>query len=562
MNLLQNKQSDNARTVLQNIQLTVSYDMGWQKRAGGRVYDSLSGHAYMIGCLSGKVVQMGVLCKKCKTCSNFNRKDMEPPIHPCPVNHEASSGAMEARCCCTLLEEVCRKFDGIVTVGCLVTDDDSTLRSHCKTSGEGGKLAETTPTPRFLTDPGHRIKVIGKALFGLVTKTKNIDEVRTVDVLRLKKYFSFYISQNKHKSFDEFKRNIRSPIEHLFGDHTYCDSSWCWAKDYDDFVHKSIIDKMEKHSNQTNNDEITVTNNIRESMSVAGDSTYDAVGSAMVDEAKDDDYAEDIDLQWAEALNVDAMIDTTDWMDSDDGSKDEWSPDTVRSDEESSVDDDDEVVGSIDDLVMEELKYEAAICEDLENYGIEQTVFNESELNDIRRKERILMERGDKGYYRCKSIHKTAYAKITQALEKYMTEENLRMIHHPFTTQSNEALNKSVSAYAPKHKTYSLTKSLEARVSIAGATQIQGYRSTWNHLYDHFQLTFDSTFENSLSNLDATKKRNRDRAASKEGKLRRTAAKIQKLNKVHKQDMEDQKKGLVYQAGIAINDAKKKQKQK
>ena len=211
LNLLQNKQFDNARTILQNIQLTVSYDMGWQKRAGGRVYDSLSGHAYMIGCLSGKVVQMGVLCKKCKTCSNFNRKDMEPPIHPYPVNHEASSGAMEARCCCTLLEEVCRKFDGIVTVGCLVTDDDSTLRSHCKTSGEGGKLAETTPTPRFLADPGHRIKVIGKALFGLVTKTKNIDEVRTVDVLRLKNISAFTF----HKTNTKVLTSLSETFAHL-----------------------------------------------------------------------------------------------------------------------------------------------------------------------------------------------------------------------------------------------------------------------------------------------------------------------------------------------------------
>ena len=39
----------------------------------------------------------------------------------------------------------------------------------------------------------------------------------------------------------------------------------------------------------------------------------------------------------------------------------------------------------------------------------------------------------------------------------------------------------------------------------------------------------------------------------------RAAAKIRKLNKVHQQDIEDQKKGLVYQAEIALNDAKKSQ---
>ena len=56
----------------------------------------------------------------------------------------------------------------------------------------------------------------------------------------------------------------------------------------------------------------------------------------------------------------------------------------------------------MDDLVLEEMKYAAVICDAFNNYGIEETVFNEEELSEIRRKERILMERGDKGYYRCK----------------------------------------------------------------------------------------------------------------------------------------------------------------
>ena len=30
--------------------LTMSYDMGWQRRSGGRLYDSLSDHGFLIGC--------------------------------------------------------------------------------------------------------------------------------------------------------------------------------------------------------------------------------------------------------------------------------------------------------------------------------------------------------------------------------------------------------------------------------------------------------------------------------------------------------------------------------
>ena len=79
---------------------------------------------------------------------------------------------------------------------------------------------------------------------------------------------------------------------------------------------------------------------------------------------------------------------------------------------------------TIDDVVVEEMKYVAAICDALDNYGIEQTVSNEGELCEIKRKERILMEREDKGYYRCKSVHKTTYARITESLGEYLMNEN------------------------------------------------------------------------------------------------------------------------------------------
>ena len=45
------------------IDISVSYDMGWQKRAGGRIYDSLSGHGFLVDCRSKKVVRMGVFQK-------------------------------------------------------------------------------------------------------------------------------------------------------------------------------------------------------------------------------------------------------------------------------------------------------------------------------------------------------------------------------------------------------------------------------------------------------------------------------------------------------------------
>ena len=125
-------------------------------------------------------------------------------------------------------------------------------------------------------------------------------------------------------------------------------------------------------------------------------------------------------------------------------------------------------------FMTDELNYELAICVVIDNYSIEKTIFTDSELDDLKIKERALIERGDKGYYRNKNIHKHAYTKICQALQPYLSTQNLKMLHHGHTTQSNEALNKSVSAYAPKHKNYSLTKSLEARVGVAASIQVGG----------------------------------------------------------------------------------------
>ena len=41
-----------------NVCISISFDMGWQKKGTGHTYDSNSGHAYFIRCRSGKVVSM------------------------------------------------------------------------------------------------------------------------------------------------------------------------------------------------------------------------------------------------------------------------------------------------------------------------------------------------------------------------------------------------------------------------------------------------------------------------------------------------------------------------
>ena len=117
---------------------------------------------------------------------------------------------------------------------------------------------------------------------------------------------------------------------------------------------------------------------------------------------------------------------------------------------------------------------------------------------------------------------------ICDAVKPYLSRENLKMGFQPHITQSNESLNKSVSSYAPKHKHYSTTKSLEARVGVAAAIQIGGYRSLWEDLYGNFDLNFDVGLSDALGKLDAEKIRKRERAATIEGKKGRNGKNIRK----------------------------------
>ena len=52
------------------VKLTVTYDMGWQKRSSSRIYDSSSGHAFIIGARSKGIIKMVLYYKACRKCDS------------------------------------------------------------------------------------------------------------------------------------------------------------------------------------------------------------------------------------------------------------------------------------------------------------------------------------------------------------------------------------------------------------------------------------------------------------------------------------------------------------
>ena len=161
-----NDNSDIPTDIL-NIEIVISYDMGWQKHSTGRIYNSLSGHGFMIGCITENLVSVGVRAKKCKRCSYSNSKDVRVTPHICPVNHVGSSGSIEEKLALDLTVEMHTQSKRGVFVESIINDDDSTMRlllKHPKNNSKY-KLEETIPQPAFLADPSHFIEVISKPFF-------------------------------------------------------------------------------------------------------------------------------------------------------------------------------------------------------------------------------------------------------------------------------------------------------------------------------------------------------------------------------------------------------------
>jgi len=129
-----------------------------------------------------------------------------------------------------------------------VSDDDSTMRSllQHESKNNKGKLPPNIPEPVFLADPSHRIKVMFKPFFLMVKNTKDPNECKMIDALRIKKYLGCCIYKNKHLPINEFVQKAHAPIEHLFNCHEWCDSEWCFAKALTEQSHERTMQVVNK----------------------------------------------------------------------------------------------------------------------------------------------------------------------------------------------------------------------------------------------------------------------------------------------------------------------------
>ena len=106
--------------------ITVSYDMGWQKR--GRGHNSSTGHGAAMGLTRGKVVSYSTRCKTCRVCSH-NKLTAKEKKHDCRKNHSGSSKSTERDVTCELWSKAPQSG---VKFSIYVGDDDSTTLADIK----------------------------------------------------------------------------------------------------------------------------------------------------------------------------------------------------------------------------------------------------------------------------------------------------------------------------------------------------------------------------------------------------------------------------------------------
>ena len=121
----------------------------------------------------------------------------------------------------------------------------------------------------------------------------------------------------------------------------------------------------------------------------------------------------------------------------------------------------------------EEVKYLAIFENNCEHF--DEQIMSVDSVNELKKLEQAMMERTERGYYRCKIEHEEFYNECIKCYAKYCLPEMLKMLQHDYSTQKNEALNHSVASLAPKGKDYSKSSSLKTRILLTAGAQIVGH---------------------------------------------------------------------------------------
>ena len=235
-------------------QLTVSADMGWQKRSSGRRHDSNSGHTFLCDKETRKPLALDVRSEICSVCSR-NKTGQPAREHECMINHTGSSGSVEPL---ATLEMVVKLFDDKKVVpACLIIDDDSSIKAKLKWSNadwkiknntaaapkivnsndnlvsrpDHGRLPTHTPEPNFVADPNHRKKTLEGDLCRKLSVRKEEERcgLTKVDIIRVVTNYARMMRKLPNVPKEDWLEAAKAVVEHHFDNHAHC-GKFCLRK--------------------------------------------------------------------------------------------------------------------------------------------------------------------------------------------------------------------------------------------------------------------------------------------------------------------------------------------
>ena len=128
------------RNAICQVGLHASYDMGWQKRGSGNSYSSTSGHGFLVGTNTNKLLAVSIKSTRCRKCEDAQKKGNAVEEHVCFINYEGSSGGMEPEASLEMIKNIQNDTKNAIFIATICADDTTTLTCIIKNARDGGKL--------------------------------------------------------------------------------------------------------------------------------------------------------------------------------------------------------------------------------------------------------------------------------------------------------------------------------------------------------------------------------------------------------------------------------------
>ena len=164
------------------------------------------------------------------------------------------------------------------------------------------------------------------------------------------------------------------------------------------------------------------------------------------------------------------------------------------------------------------------------------------------------VELSELGKYRCMIEDRDLFEQVHPILVKFTSDSYITEMHHTFHSQKNEAMNRSVMKFAPKHFCFSKTMSLTIRIAIAISVNSVGYEKFYRILFSAVGLARVEHCDRVFAILDRRDSLNRMNKKKKTTKRLRAQVKNERWRAEVKKLEVDKRAGRTYSSAVGVDE--------